>query len=110
MLWERLRRLSVELEGAAAFSPGESVAGRVVVELSGPARLGALHLHARGCARVHWSEARSGGSSTAYTQTYGDRLDFLSHRQLLLAPADGGEATLLPAGRHEFPFAFQLPE
>lgn len=25
-------------------------------------------------------------------------------------PADNGETTVLPAGRHEFPFSFQLPE
>lgn len=25
-------------------------------------------------------------------------------------PSDNGELTLLPAGRHEFPFSFQLPE
>lgn len=28
---------------------------------------------------------------------------------LLLLPADTGETTTLPAGRHEFPFSFQLP-
>ncbi|XP_077187636.1 arrestin domain-containing protein 2 [Paroedura picta] len=118
MLWDRLRRLAVLLDGPEAeaeaaspvFSSGESVAGRVVLELSGPARLGSLHLHARGCAQVHWTESRSAGSSTAYTQSYGDRVDFLSLRQLLLAPPGSGEATVLPAGRHEFPFAFQLPE
>ncbi|XP_060088728.1 arrestin domain-containing protein 2 [Heteronotia binoei] len=120
MLWDRVRRLSVELDGAAeaggpAFSSGERVAGRVVVELAAEARLGALHLHARGCAHVHWTESRSAGSSTAYTQSYGDRLDFLAHRQQLLpdgppTPGSGQQGTVLPAGRHEFPFAFTLPE
>lgn len=27
-----------------------------------------------------------------------------------LLSSDNGEATVLPAGRHEFPFSFQLPE
>jgi len=25
-------------------------------------------------------------------------------------PPDNGELTVLPAGRHEYPFSFQLPE
>ncbi|KAL8177947.1 UNVERIFIED_CONTAM: Arrestin domain-containing protein 2 [Gekko kuhli] len=116
MLFDRLKRLAVLLDcpepaSPPVFSSGESVAGRVVLELSGEARLCALHLHARGCAQVHWTESRSAGSSTAYTQSYGDRVDFLSHRQQLLTPPpDSGEVTVLPAGRHEFPFAFSLPE
>nr|XP_056723542.1 arrestin domain-containing protein 2 [Euleptes europaea] len=124
MLFDRVKRLAVVLaegpaegaEGSAgpgcapAFGAGSRVSGRVVLELSGAARLGALGLEARGVARVHWTESRSAGSSTAYTQSYGDRVDFLSHRQPLLDPHDGGQVTVLPAGRHEFPFAFQLPE
>ncbi|XP_061457338.1 arrestin domain-containing protein 2 isoform X1 [Rhineura floridana] len=115
MIFDRLKRFVVVLDCPEAASPpvfssGESVAGRVVLELSGEARLGALQLHAQGCAKVHWTESRSAGSSTAYTQSYGDQVDFLSHRQTLLAPPDNGDITVLQAGRHEFPFTFQLPE
>ncbi|XP_028569609.2 arrestin domain-containing protein 2 isoform X1 [Podarcis muralis] len=115
MLFDRVKRLSVELDcpevaSPPVFSSGESVAGRVVLELSGTARLGALHLHAQGAAKVHWTESRSAGSSTAYTQSYSDQVEFLSHRQTLLAPPDNGDVTVLQAGRHEFPFTFQLPE
>nr|XP_020636681.1 arrestin domain-containing protein 2 isoform X1 [Pogona vitticeps] len=115
MLFDRLKRFAVvldcpELDAPPVFSSGESVAGRVVLELTGEARLGALHLHAQGCAKVHWTESRSAGSSTAYTQSYGDQVDFLSLRETLLVPPDNGDVTVLPAGRHEFAFTFQLPE
>ncbi|XP_032992639.1 arrestin domain-containing protein 2 [Lacerta agilis] len=115
MLFDRVKRFSVELDcpevaSPPVFSSGETVAGRVVLELSGTARLGALHLHAQGAAKVHWTESRSAGSSTAYTQSYSDQVEFLSHRQTLLAPPDNGDVTVLQAGRHEFPFTFQLPE
>ncbi|CAM4683024.1 unnamed protein product, partial [Lepidochelys olivacea] len=91
MLFDRLRRFCVlldcpELDSPPVFSPGEAVSGRVVLELAGEARLGALRLHAQGCARVHWTESRSAGSSTAYTQSYSDQVPFLSHRDTLLAP------------------------
>lgn len=199
MLFDRLKRFLIVLEGAergspAAFSPGQAVVGRVVLELAGAARCGALRLRALGAARVHWTESRSAGSSTAYTQSYSDQVEFLSHRDTLLAPpgtaagsepparprpgtphpvgipapclprpgglrdpvlsgvglrgtvavwrcgpgrripspscapsrrgaprvgdnrppsflpTDNGEVTVLQAGRHEFPFTFQLPE
>ncbi|KAM8794887.1 arrestin domain-containing protein 2 [Eudromia elegans] len=115
MFLGRLKRFLVVLEGgeagaAGAFRPGQAVRGRVLLELAAAARLGPLRLRALGAARVHWSEARSAGASSAYTQSYSERLEFLSHRDTLLAPADSGEVTVLPAGRHEFPFTFQLPE
>lgn len=91
MIFDRLKRFSIVLEGTerdgpAAFSPGQAVSGRVVLELAAAARLGALRLRAMGAARVHWTESRSAGSSTAYTQSYSDQVEFLSHRDTLLAP------------------------
>ncbi|XP_058513929.1 arrestin domain-containing protein 2 isoform X1 [Ochotona princeps] len=114
MLFDKVKAFSVQLDGALAgaepaFHGGESVAGRVRLELAGPARVGALRLRARGRAHVHWTESRSAGSSTAYTQTYSERVEVLSHRATLLLAPDTGEPTTLPAGRHEFPFSFQLP-
>uniref|UniRef100_A0A8C5Y4V2 Arrestin domain containing 2 n=1 Tax=Microcebus murinus TaxID=30608 RepID=A0A8C5Y4V2_MICMU len=113
MLFDKVKAFAVRLDGASAgaepvFSGGQAVVGRVLLELAGPARVGALKLRARGRARVHWTESRSAGSSTAYTQSYSERVEVVSHRATLLAP-DTGEATTLPPGRHEFPFSFQLP-
>lgn len=92
MLFDKVKAFSVQLDGALAgaepaFHGGEAVAGRVRLELAGPARVGALRLRARGRAHVHWTESRSAGSSTAYTQSYSERVEVLSHRAtLLLAP------------------------
>lgn len=91
MLFDRLKRFLIVLEGTeqdapTAFSPGQAVSGRVVLELAAAARIGALRLRAMGAARVHWTESRSAGSSTAYTQSYSDQVEFLSHRDTLLAP------------------------
>lgn len=101
MIFDRLKRFSIVLEGAerdgpAAFSPGQAVSGRVVLELAAAARLGALRLRAMGAARVHWTESRSAGSSTAYTQSYSDQVEFLSHRDTLMAPP--GTASPCPRG------------
>ncbi|XP_069332318.1 arrestin domain-containing protein 2 isoform X2 [Eulemur rufifrons] len=113
MLFDKVKAFAVQLDGATAgaepvFSGGQAVVGRVLLELAGAARVGALRLRARGRAHVHWTESRSAGSSTAYTQSYSERLEVVSHRATLLAP-DTGEPATLPPGRHEFPFSFQLP-
>ncbi|XP_036997909.1 arrestin domain-containing protein 2 isoform X1 [Artibeus jamaicensis] len=113
MLFDKVKVFIVHLDDTSAganpvFSGGQVVAGSVLLELAGPARVGALRLRARGRAHVHWTESRSSGSSTAYTQSYSERVDVLSHHATLLA-SDTGETTTLSAGRHEFPFSFQLP-
>ncbi|XP_013362724.1 PREDICTED: arrestin domain-containing protein 2 [Chinchilla lanigera] len=139
MLFDKVKAFAVQLEGAAAgaepvLSGGQCLAGRVLLELAGAARVGSLELRALGRAHVHWTESRSTGSSTAYTQSYSECADLVSLRAALLAsgagrgvpgapaarrpvralsaspvPADTGEPTTLPAGRHEFAFSFQLP-
>ncbi|XP_076409241.1 arrestin domain-containing protein 2 [Peromyscus maniculatus bairdii] len=113
MLFDKVKAFVVQLDGARAgsepvFHGGQAVAGRVLLELAGAARVGALRLRARGRARAHWTESRSAGSSTAYTQSYSERVEVVNHRATLLAP-DPGDVATLPAGRHEFPFSFQLP-
>ncbi|XP_004873392.1 arrestin domain-containing protein 2 isoform X2 [Heterocephalus glaber] len=113
MLFDKVKAFAVQLDGATAgaepvFSGGERVSGRVLLELSRAARVGSLELRARGRAHVHWTESRGAGSSTAYTQSYSESMDLVSHRAALLAP-DSGEPRTLPAGRHEFAFGFQLP-
>uniref|UniRef100_A0A8C4K276 Arrestin domain containing 2 n=1 Tax=Dromaius novaehollandiae TaxID=8790 RepID=A0A8C4K276_DRONO len=102
--------LAVELEGGrahGAYGTGELLQGRVRLELRGALRLRALEVCARGRADVYWLENHSVGLNTVY-YSYTASQTFL-HRCCQLLP-DNGEVTVLPAGRHEFPFTFQLPE
>ncbi|XP_005730251.1 arrestin domain-containing protein 2 isoform X2 [Pundamilia nyererei] len=114
MIFDKLKKFDIvfdspEVDCPPVYSSGDVVSGRVVLELSGESRVDSLKLHAEGFAKVHWTESRSAGSSTAYTQNYGDEVEYLNRREVLLQ-ADNGEVTVLPAGKHEFPFSFQLPE
>ncbi|XP_068775688.1 arrestin domain-containing protein 2 isoform X2 [Struthio camelus] len=103
----RVRSLAVQLEGGRAWGSGELLRGRVQLELRGALRLRALEVCARGHATVHWLESHSVGLNIVYCD-YTACQTFL-HRHCQLIP-DNGEVTVLPAGRHEFPFTFQLPE
>lgn len=96
MLFDKMKAFMVQLDGASAgadpvFSGGQVVAGRVLLELAGSARVGALRLRARGRAHVHWTESRSTGSSTAYTQSYSECVEVLSHSATFLAPGTAGD-------------------
>uniref|UniRef100_A0A8C3GG19 Arrestin domain containing 2 n=1 Tax=Cairina moschata TaxID=8855 RepID=A0A8C3GG19_CAIMO len=109
-LLRRVRSLEVELEDGrarGAYGSGELLHGRVRLELRGALRLRALEVCARGRAFVHWLESHSVGLNTVY-HDYMDFQTFL-YRRCQLIP-DNGEVTVLQAGRHEFPFTFQLPE
>ncbi|XP_032850616.2 arrestin domain-containing protein 2 isoform X2 [Tyto alba] len=105
-----LRSLTVELEdrqARGAYGSGELLHGRVQLELRGALRLQALEVSAHGRAVAHWLESRSVGLNTVY-RDYTAYQTFLCRRYQLIP--DNGEVTVLQAGRHEFPFTFQLPE
>ncbi|KAM4709175.1 arrestin domain-containing protein 2 isoform 2-T2 [Discoglossus pictus] len=89
------------------YTPGELVTGQVVLELCKELRVTALEVCARGLATVHWLETRSIGMNTVYSD-FTAYETYLRRRQHLIR--DNGTLTVLPAGRHEFPFTFQLPE
>lgn len=89
MIFDKLKKLDIvfdspELDCPPVFSNGDVVSGRVVLDLSGESRVDSLKLHAEGFAKVHWTESRSAGSSTAYTQNYSDEVEYLNRREVLL--------------------------
>lgn len=89
MIFDKLKKLDIvfdspELDCPPVFSNGDVVSGRVVLDLSGVSRVDSLKLHAEGFAKVHWTESRSAGSSTAYTQNYSDEVEYLNRREVLL--------------------------
>ncbi|XP_049585035.1 arrestin domain-containing protein 2 isoform X2 [Syngnathus scovelli] len=98
-------KLELDGEGDAAFTGGEVVSGQVVLELHRDTKVHAMKVQGRGVATAHWLENR--GMNSVYND-YTSRFTYFRKRQHLIR--DNGEVTILPAGRHEFPFSFQLPE
>lgn len=89
MIFDKLKKFdivfdSLEVDSPPVFSSGDVVSGRVVMEVSGETKVDSLKLHAEGFAKVHWTESRSAGSSTAYTQNYSDEVEYLNRREVLL--------------------------
>ncbi|XP_034752910.1 arrestin domain-containing protein 3b [Etheostoma cragini] len=75
-----------------AFSGGDLVTGRVVVEVTGDVRVRSLDITARGVAKVRWTESRNAGANTAYTQNYTEEVEYLHHYDTLIGDERGKEA------------------
>ncbi|XP_069074837.1 arrestin domain-containing protein 2-like [Pleurodeles waltl] len=114
MIFDKVKRFLLTLDcpepdSQPIFSSGDTVTGRVLLELVGEAKVDSIKLHAQGLARVQWSESHSTNSNAAYNQNHSDEVVYLDHQEALLQTEDEAPAVLQP-GTHEFPFSFELPE
>lgn len=97
------------------FASGDSVSGRVIIEVTGEIRVKSLKIQAKGFAKVRWTESRNAGSNTAYTQNYTEEVEYLNHRDILIGHErddDNSEEglTTIHSGRHEYAFSLELPQ
>lgn len=97
------------------FASGDFVSGRVIIEVTGEIRVKSLNIHAKGLAKVRWTESRNAGSNTAYTQNFTEEVEYLNHRDVLIGHDRDDDScdegfTVLHSGRHEFPFSLELPQ
>lgn len=97
------------------YSSGDTVSGRVNLEVTGEIRVKSLKIHARGHAKVRWTESRNAGSNTAYTQNYTEEVEYFNHKDILIGHerdddnCEEGFSTI-HSGRHEYAFSFELPQ
>nr|XP_015199258.1 PREDICTED: arrestin domain-containing protein 4 [Lepisosteus oculatus]XP_015199259.1 PREDICTED: arrestin domain-containing protein 4 [Lepisosteus oculatus]XP_015199260.1 PREDICTED: arrestin domain-containing protein 4 [Lepisosteus oculatus] len=101
-------------EDGSAYGSGEAVSGRVLLELSVPARIRALRVLGRGCARASWTDGPgSAPAAPSPGHGYREEVDYLNvtHTPPGATGEDVAEGFIcLPSGKHEFPFSFQLPQ
>lgn len=71
------------------FSSGDCISGRVLIEVTGEIRVKSLKIHAKGFAKVRWTESRNAGSNTAYTQNYTEEVEYLNHKDILIGHGRG---------------------
>ncbi|XP_048382256.1 arrestin domain-containing protein 3-like isoform X2 [Stegostoma tigrinum] len=91
------------------YSCGEWVTGRIVVEVNAEIEVKALKIHAKGQAYVHWTERHKSGSNSNTTRHYTQRIRYFKHKYLLIGVDGSEQVTVLPPGRHEYPFSLVLP-
>lgn len=77
------------------YSSGDTVSGRVSLEVTGEIRVKSLKIHARGHAKVRWTESRNAGSNTAYTQNYTEEVEYFNHKDILIGHERGKDCDAL---------------
>ncbi|XP_064424531.1 arrestin domain-containing protein 2 isoform X2 [Latimeria chalumnae] len=104
-----VRCFTVKLAGGEerVYRSGDTLRGRAILHLTKEVRVTSIKVSVKGVAMAHWLESRSVGISIVYTDHSSQDIYFKKRRYLI---QDNGDLTVLQAGRHEFPFSFQLPE
>ncbi|XP_046337172.2 arrestin domain-containing protein 3-like isoform X1 [Haliotis rufescens] len=93
------------------YFPGQPVQGQVTVELNDTMKIRGIRLRLKGMARVHWTERKSSGSGGSRTEHFSAEEEYFKTSFLLAGRwnDEPGQDINLPAGRHTFPFSYNLP-
>ncbi|XP_078590355.1 arrestin domain-containing protein 3-like [Branchiostoma floridae x Branchiostoma japonicum] len=106
----KLRQFAIEFdEMNDVFEPGEFVKGHVVVDLAEKIKIKGVWLLFHGQSEVEWEH----GSTDDDSITYKSVETYFKQELTLFGTAreqsSQGKDAVLPAGRHVFPFQYQLP-
>ncbi|KAF7687397.1 hypothetical protein HF521_014625 [Silurus meridionalis] len=101
------------------FTNGDTIQGRIILELSKELRIDKLFIKCKGGADVHWTES----SSSSRSDSYSSHQRYFKLKQIFIwdnskIGQDGSilltnwekYGNLIMPGHHTFPFSFQLPE
>ncbi|XP_071783581.2 arrestin domain-containing protein 3-like [Centroberyx gerrardi] len=88
---------------AGTFSEGDTLTGRVTVELLKETQVESLFVKAEGDANVHWSEKRGD-----HHHSYNAHTRFFKLKQFLIP--ENSKDTVLPQGIHVYKFSFNIPQ
>ena len=91
--------------GGKGYSSGCQVTGRVVVEVDEAKNYRQIDISFVGCGKVEWTKG-SGEDS----ETYKAREEYSHETVTVWDSSREGHSGTLPAGHHEFPFTFSIPE
>ncbi|KAJ8285483.1 hypothetical protein GJAV_G00027310 [Gymnothorax javanicus] len=98
------------------FSNGDTISGRVTLELSKETELNALCVKAKGKASVHWTERRNDRQRTYHAKEDYFKLEHFIYRKVrsdedhLVDQRGETYGKTIPAGKHVYPFSFQIPD
>ncbi|CAH1723996.1 unnamed protein product [Aphis gossypii] len=94
----------------AVFTPGQTITGRVLIEISRSVKIKNIKLKFLGVANVDWSETESrtnsDGQSENHSVSYTAREEYLKSKMFLVG--EKGEFQL-EVGEYIYPFNFSLP-
>ncbi|XP_072290096.1 arrestin domain-containing protein 3-like [Eucyclogobius newberryi] len=90
------------LNAHGTFSEGDTIAGKVTLELEKETKIESLSVKAKGDVRVHWSEKHGD-----HSRNYSAQTRLFKQKHFLIVQEDNG--TKIPAGVHIFNFSLRIP-
>ncbi|KAM7391782.1 hypothetical protein PAMP_022440 [Pampus punctatissimus] len=104
-----IKNFSIEYDAINSkniFTNGDTINGRIIVEISKETKIQSLIFIGQGAARVCWTENYGQYNTRVYwaNEKYYD----VKHHMLREARNDGTE--VIGSGRHVFPFSFKIPD
>ncbi|KAG5281528.1 hypothetical protein AALO_G00073270 [Alosa alosa] len=114
------------LNPKVTFSGGDLLSGQVLFDLTKEAKIQSIMMSMKGKASVLWHEQNRGpatgrrggvgrnrrrqGAARGRRRTYSAELDFFNLSHIVMQANDASGHTVLPPGKHVFPFTCQLPQ
>ncbi|KAI1900413.1 hypothetical protein AGOR_G00049690 [Albula goreensis] len=100
------------------FTNGDIISGRVILELSKDTEINSLSVKAKGKAEVHWTERHNDRTETYHAkEKYFTLEQFIlqkrkedGHKSMLVDQCGETYSKEVPAGKHVYPFSFQIPQ
>ncbi|KAK0174595.1 hypothetical protein PV327_010353 [Microctonus hyperodae] len=103
-----IKKFEIYLDNpTATFAPGETIFGKLIIELDRAKSLTALKVRFKGSCKVHWTERHGGGKSSRTVSYDGKEIYF--RNDFCLFGSEGGGTIEMTAGLHTFPFTYNLP-
>ncbi|XP_058809353.1 arrestin domain-containing protein 3-like isoform X6 [Phymastichus coffea] len=102
---DNISEFDIKLEKEVYYA-GETIRGHVILHTSENFKLRSMRLAVRGQAHAEWKVLVSGERRNVKDDQY-----FVDERTVVWGQESSeGPIPILPRGKHQFPFAFQLPE
>ncbi|KOC69089.1 Arrestin domain-containing protein 3 [Habropoda laboriosa] len=98
----------------ATYTTGDTVTGKIVLDILREKKVRGLTLNAKGEARVHWSESESRSNTsqsrrTTEHTTYRNSEEYFQFKYNIVGTNKPNVQEQIPVGFHMYPFTFQLP-
>ncbi|XP_068167621.1 arrestin domain-containing protein 3-like [Antennarius striatus] len=103
-----VRNFSIEYDAINhnnTFTNGDTIRGRIIVEVSQEIKINAIIFTGQGRAKVCWSEQYG-----EYVRVYKAEEKYYNVTHYILKEARPDDGTVLDQGRHVFPFSFKIPD
>ncbi|UWX11302.1 CRPV-193 [Crowpox virus] len=95
------------LNDSNTYFVGDTVSGRLILEVCSDMRIKFIQIIVKGYAKVHWSEKKKIGPITTTTHDYYKKVEYFNRKYILVKDTN---TRIIHSGRHEYAFSFELPQ